>query len=649
MVDNYFYPFLFALLLISGSLVLGTIWNRLAKAIFKQTQATDTFWLYFTGLFTGISLFAIVMTKGVTLLLLCPVFLLVLQPYLPAAGTNKDRSADLLFLFLAASVQYLLFVYLFLPSADSVVRYVGGDFNIYFRAAEHISRSGVESYNFSVHTEGYTLPTLYHFGDIWMYALAARINRLQPTATFLTAFTVLGPLFSVGLLAYIRQLFPARSGKALYYFLILAGSFSAFAFCMPAFIARIAEPYTLAVFNWGKVMVLSCCMIGVLILIKLEKLKAALFVIVITGLLYINAFPAFFGAYTLLCILFLWQRKEKFSTVATNLLLLVLLIVFPVLLQYKILPGLLHLQDNAAPIQSMSPLARLSMGKYLKTALNIFIGGWFQFFTIIPYLILLVLGLWASARLKNAKLKTVLAAPDASFYFLFFLFLAGLAGWAVSFPLQIDTVQFFHNILAPVYCIFISIVLYYLLLVVKKPALSVSIIGVTLFSVVLSSAHPFFVSECSRKDWEKLTAFLKDDKDGAGKFISSDTKVRLSNAFFRKSDQYVPLNILVYRFPEYQNASLVSPFLSLDSGSFYLHEAANDLQTSSLGRYLMQCKSNDTVANILSFVGRHNFSYYSVSRDTACADFLRPFLGDSCVLESTNIVVYRLNRNFDHE
>jgi len=383
--------------------------------------------------------------------------------------------------------------------------------------------------------------------------------------------------------------------------------------------------------------------------VKLEQLKGVLIVIGITGLLYINAFPAFFGAYVLLLLVYLLQRKSKLPVLIMNIAVLLLIMIVPVTIQYKVFPTLFQLHDNADPIQKISPFAALHVARYLKTALNIFIGGWLQLFTIIPYLLLLIAGLLFAGFFKEFRLKNLLGKIDMSYWFLFFLFLAGLSSWALTFPLQVDTVQFFHNILAPVYCIFISIVLYYLVLVVRKPVLSLLMIGITLFSVAQSSAHPFFVSEFSRKDWEKLKLFLQEDGPESGSFICSDTKATLSNAFFRKSDQYVPLNILIYKFPAYQNVSLVSPFLSLNRDDFYYHEASADLQLSSLGRYMTMNKGIDTQAIIQRFIAAHSFRYYSVSRDTAAPLFLRPLMADSCELESARTVVYRLKANPDNE
>jgi len=129
-----------------------------------------------------------------------------------------------------------------------------------------------------------------------------------------------------------------------------------------------------------------------------------------------------------------------------------------------------------------------------------------------------------------------------------------------------------------------------------------------------------------------------------GKFIGTQTMASFGTSFFRKSDQYVPLTILIYKFKEYQNVSLVSPFLTLDPTKYYHHEAYADLQLASMGRYFREHYSSDTESVVKNFVKKYPFQYLTVSMDTSMPAFLRPYISDSCVLGNSNTIVYRLNK-----
>lgn len=641
MILQYVTPFLYALCLTGISLVLGVFWYRFSCILFREkSKPTPLFWIFFTGLLLGVSAIAIVMTGAVTILLFVPLLLLLLQQHIPHSR-EESLQRDILLLLFAMVVQYGLFLWMFSSRDKSELTIVHGDFNIYFRAAWRLWEYGTEAYNFTIYASENTLPGMYHYGDLWLYALCGRVNDFQPTHTFLTAFTLLSTLFTLGLVQYLRSVFRNVQDWSVLIF-VFGGAFSAFAFCMPSFLTRFIEPYTLSVFNWGKVLLVSVCMVAALNLAQRHAFKGLLLLVLITGLSYINALPAFYGAFLLLLLITVMRKEETRLAALGKALVLPVLMLIPVVLQYKVLPQLLELTDKWPVPHVVSPFANLTLKEYLKTVINIFFGGWFQLFTLAPYWLLLVIGVLLSGSFKVLSLREGFRKLDNSLVFLLGLFVAGLASWAVTYPLQVDTVQFFHNTLSPIYCVTISLIIAYLLWVVKRKLPILLVLVVALSSVILSVSRPFFSGSFPEKDWRRLSAFIEKGAVKNGMFLCSNTAGALSTAFLRKSDQYVPLNILVYKFPQYVNVSLVSPFLKLNTSDIYYHEAYTDLRTSSLGRFFAKRNTTDTIAVIEDFVRSQPFSYYSVYRDTTMPLYLRPYASDSCILEESNMIVYRL-------
>ncbi len=643
--------FLSILILMCSSWVIGNLLQSIINRLYGYGAQLPLYWKLLSGLFLGVSLYAIFTTKGVTILLFSPILILLLLKQLlkhqSSRLVNTPAKSEYVFLGAAIVLQFIFFTYTLVSSNANFVTFISGDFNIYYRMGVHLSENGVEAYNFNYDTGNLKMPSLYHYGDLWVYALISRITNGNPSVVFIIAFTCLSSIFSLGLFTYIRDVFAAKiqQHKVYLYLILFAGLFAGFQFCFPAFIRRFAEPYTLSIFNWGKVLVLSCSLIGLLILVRIKDWKPLAILSIVAGLFYINSIPAIYGAIFLLLTIELLGKRLTFKTWFIINAIYIGGLIVALIFQYKLLPmafGLEHI--SVAQTQKTSLLHNLTFGKYLHTAINIFIGGWLQLLTLAPYFILMLITFMLN-RSGKIHFKKIWSEIDYSVLLLFFIFASGLFSWAIIYPLRVDTVQFFHNLVAPVYVVLITLILYYILVNTTNKILITLTLFTVLGSAYLSSQHIFYANIFNKNEWQQMQRFFKDDQQGS-LFVNIKPMKELTSAFNRKTDQYIPLNILNYKWSNYQNVSLNAPFIPISENEVYYLEAKDDIATATFTTYMDKCKAEnikDVNQMTNKFIKDFKVKYISVSLDTSLPFSLRNNLMDSLLLKNANYIVYKIN------
>lgn len=623
---------------------LSRIVTRLTRSVNRNIPM---YWLLFCGLFFIVSLYAIIRTGGLSILLPVPLLIIALlydlhtwQDAGSARVSRKEEGFLLLFSFLG---QFVFFACTFLSFDAQSIKYVAGDFNIYYRMANRLNEFGIEAYNFNITTVP-THPSPYHFGDIWLYALSNRFVSLNPSISFLASFSVLSPVFTLGLYALIKNVFPSflrEKKKYLWGLLVFSGLFGGFSICFPGFLRAYAEPYTLAVFSWGKVLLLSTALIGILIACSKRLLRLAVLSACLAGLLYINAIPAIYMSLFFLLTMLLLRKELSGKQWFQLHVLLVGITVTTVLALYKAYPAL-HPAATAVPATASSGLLHgMAPGRYVKTAINIFIGGWFQVFTILPYLLLLALVAFFHKGFRT--IPTQIRQLDLSIYFLAFLFLSGLFSWALLFPLSVDAVQFFHNILAPVYSILVTLIVFYALSSGVHTMVKSATVAIALLSVYFSYTSVFYASNANRQDWEKAKAFFKDEQTAPG-MVNIKSMNELSYWSAKKTDQYLPLGFLCYIWPGYTNVNLNTPFIALSDG-VYAFEEQKDIEGASFSTFRkknIEAGLNDEAGIINKFLSDYKVHYIFVSTDTSLPAYLRLKIKDSVELKNSDFTVYRI-------
>lgn len=643
--------FLVLLLLLALAQGAGLLLQILVRQLcFRRNPVAASlglFWNTFAGVVLLISLYAIVQTKGVTLFLLHPVLLFFFTRYkllhvgssAPEAHARQDR------FFFAASViaNFLFYVFALHPINTAELTYVSGDFNIYFRMAQQLNATGIETLNLDPIYPGH-FASPYHYGDIWMYALVSRFFSHNPSFVYLVAFSLYSILFVNGVYTFIRQRFRSSlNGTASFLYLLLFGGLcTGFSLYFPRFIVPSADAYTLSVMNWSKVLVPSSMLTGLLLLGWAKEYKAMALWAAIGGLAFINALPAIFMTTFLVLTINALRKRISWKEWFSLHLLYVLTSVTFIILLYKVLPDVLSVQ----PEEAVSGKRAFEVGPYLVTAVKIFIGGLFQVFVLTPFVLLLLAGLFIrdKSQLRPKRLLAQLLENDV--LLLISVLLSGLTCWAILHPFAVDAVQFYTNILAPIYAIVICFIVSYLLAVVRHKVLSVLAVACMLLSVYAHRDQVFFVNTQDKAEWNKLTAYLDTHKDKKHLMAHIQPLSHFRSFFDKNTVYFMPLSALSYYWPDYHNLSLNTPFMSVNEQSIYAEEERKEIGLAPFSLYSAK-RQKQGVHNFeqitTDFIREQRIGFITVSADTVLPEYLRPMVKDSVILQKANFVIYGLH------
>lgn len=636
------------------ALSFGQGLQMLSNLIFKDVAAQDVrlsvFWKLLLGTSFLISSYAIVQTKGITLLLLVPTLLLfVTRQLLRQQVTNATQGGAATkhsWYFLGASVLLNFSFYLWAIQSNDpdTIHYVSGDFNIYYRIAQRLNDFGIESLNLDpIYSAQFAAP--YHYGDLWLYALVSKLFQANPSFVFLVSFCVLSIVFVNGVFAFAQERFACFSKKNhLFLFVLLAaGLFTGFNFFFPKLIIPSAEPYTLSVMNWSKVLTPSCFFVALLVLAYRRNWWAMCLLAMVGGLSFINSMPALFMTTFLILFVALMRKQISWKKWLNYHFVYALGTALFVIAFYKVLPSLLQVQAREATGVEIGKA--LNFQQYLLTAVKIFIGGWFQLFVVTPFVLLLLVTLLVKGSLRSWR--SHIRHIDYDILFLIFAVGSGLTCWALLHPFAPDSVQFFTNILAPVYSIFISFVLCYVFYQSESRWLQISGVLLAFVALWVHQNDVFFVQKDDRKEWNKMQGWFS--KKNIGYHFVSIRPAGHFNSFFDKNTVYfMPLGQLVYIWPNYHNFSLNAPFLTANEASPYANEERIELEQAPFSVYWNGLKKAEPNIHpevaMQRFIAEQKVGFITIAQDTVLPEFLRPQVKDSLFLEQARTIVYEIGK-----
>lgn len=626
-----------------GGLMQFIVLKSQAKKLGTNPNDIGLFWKLCSGTFLLISLFAISTTQGKTMLLLSPLLIYVLQfQLLKSAITYTSSAQKFLKKFgLAALVLNILFyAWALFDFQNNLSTFVSGDFNIYYRIALNIAHTSIENPALDpIHPAAYAAP--YHFGDIWLYALVTKVFGANPSIMYLIAFSFLSVVFSLGIGHFVVAKFQHKlEGRWYYiYFLLLTGLFTGFKAFFPSFVLPGVEAYTLSVMNWSKVLIPSILFVSLIHLLHYNNWFILCIWVMLGGLSFINALPAL---YMTCFFLLLYATIKKEITIkqflSWNVVYVLATLVFLVML-YKLLPHFLGLEAKEATGIVMEK--HLDIAGYLMRVIKIFIGGWFQLFVMLPYLLLLALML--ILHRKQSAWKGYFSGIQKELFFFLFLLSSGLICWALLHPFNPDAVQFFTNSLSPVYAIFIALL--YALFVVCWLKYVLAFALVAFWSFIQHLHAVFFVQQRDTQEWHQLNQFISKNGDHA-QFVNFRAMGHFNSYFDKNTIYFLPISNLVYRWNDYQNYCLNTPFIKANQESPYAQEEKLELALAPYSLYYTAQKqanplhSNDSI--MYEFIKTHKIAYICVSADTVVPAVLRAYLKDSILLKNENTKLYRI-------
>ncbi|MES2480141.1 MAG: hypothetical protein V4561_13720 [Bacteroidota bacterium] len=624
---------------------MGYLLERIAvkrnEALYGKVSLS-LFWRIFTGTLLMISIYAIITTKALTIFLVCPVFLFFLVRQKPAeTGVSNDRQ-QIMFFVSSVILNFGFYLFSLTSFTTESVNFVSGDFNIYFRIAQKFNEYGVENASLDpIFRPNYPIP--YHYGDIWMYAIVSRFASINPSVIFLISFSHFSVIFINGLYTYIKKIFSGYliEGKIYVYLLLFAGLFTGFNLFFPKFILPSAEPYTLSVMNWSKVLVPSTVFVGLLILAHQKNWRALVILAIIGGLSFINALPAIFMSVFLLLTFNVLRHQISIKHWFFYNAFFVLTSVSFILVLYKLMPLWMGI-PNHQQVDGISLLQTMDLKRYLRTATNIFIGGWFQLFVLIPYFIILIIGLFVSGKLKD--FKKLLLYIDNSFILLFLIIFSGLCCWALLHNFDVNSVQFFSNVLSPFSAILISIIIMYVFYVLKNKWISILSVFTIIACIYAHRSDQFFVTSSDKKDWNNLNQYLNNKGDNSV-FVNIKASSTFNSFFEKYTTIFIPLNILSYKWSTYENISLNAPFIPVNPKSVFLAEETTVVNSAPFMVYykkMLKRGYKDISQISIQFIKDYNVGYISVAKDTSLPQYFRYLVKDSLVQDKGNFIVYRV-------
>lgn len=620
------------------SLAIGIVLQTVICYFQKERKNADLFWQVFSGFLFLTGCYAIFVSKGLTVLLPVPLLAILLLKSQLKTQIQTPVSPRQSYLFFVCSILFhLLFFSLgFVALESNVVNYVTGDLNIYFRIAEHLNRFGIESNNLDPVYVAKTA-SVYHYGDIWLYALIAKINA-NPSVVFISAFTVLASVFVLGIYTYCAEKFSAYlSGKSAYLFLLLfAGLFSGFAIFFPTFILQ-SDVYTSPVLNYPKILLPACLFVGMMILVRSKDWNALVWLAIIGALCFVNIVPAMFMAIFLTLSLLAFSKVLSWKKWLTLNASIVLISAGFIVLFYKIIAANGHSSSGAG-----SGMTNFINAAYITTAIKIFVGAWFQLSTILPFLVLLLAGAFLS---RFRSVKQIFGNLGGDILFLFMLIFSGIVCWAILHPLTVEAVQFYSNVLFPVIAIIISLIVCCVLFVFNSRIVNLLSLATLLICLYSNMKYKFSLSAFEKSEWVRINSFLHDDNHHL--FVGMRAMKNYKSLFDKNTMGFIPLSIINYKWPDYNNLSLNTPFIPVDHSGTYAEEESRILDSATYSIYYKKQfhlnPSFNRDSAVINFLKENRIQFFTISLDTVLPFYLEPFKADSLVLKNAHSIIYRLN------
>jgi hypothetical protein len=608
----------------------------------KNGKTIGLFWQLLVGTFLLISFYAIFSTKGISIFLIVPVLLfLFVRAKLQFVNPIADTKLHLLFFVCSILINFTFYFWALYSFETDTLTCVSDDFIIYYRIAQRLNDYGIESLNLDpFYSAQYASP--YHYGDIWMYALVSKFISNNPSVIYLIAFSHFSIIFINGIFNYSYNFISININKhkVFLFLLLFAGLFTGFNIFFPKFIIPSAEPYTSSLMNWSKVLVPSCFLVGLLMLAKEKNWIAFVLLAMVGGLSFINALPAIFMAVFLMLTISLFKKQIKPKRWFILTLCYVGITVVFIVFLYKILPSIMGLDIQETTGVEMKGVNDIKV--YLTTAVKIFVGGVFQLFVLLPFFIIFFVGLFSRGKIHN--FKRIIFGLDNDIVFMISVVLSGLTCWALLHPFTPDSVQFYTNVLPPIYAIFISYLTIHVIYVWNNKFLTSITISCLIVCIFINRSEFRFTNKHDKKEWNMLKTFVTKSDVGTN-FVNLRTQKHFNSFFDKNTVYFMPLLYLNYLWPNYHNFSLNAPFIPVNEKSPYADAERAEINQAPFTIYYKR-KNNEQIGDMSfitnSFIKDAKVGYISISKDTMLPHYLRNLVKDSITLEKANFVVYRI-------
>ena len=492
-----------------------------------------------------------------------------------------------------------------------------GDYIFYANIAEHLNLFGVENSLLDYVYAPETLPTPYHYYEIW---ITAGLNYFTENLSLINLLMIVYPLGMFLSLAGLRTFLPIEKKASLkiiaFCFLLLPISAFSIQNLEQINIFQGASVFTLNSLTYKKFFPIYIFILAALILVREKNIRGLNFILLCMPIITIALAPCVMA--TIFVLNFFKGDHTKWKAMALNVALMAGFAWFYTQHHPE------HVSQNPSGSQLASQLLSVS---YLKTSFNIFAKSTLQIlFVFSLYLLLLFLLI----RKNPMSFKSILFQNRICIILVSCIYFFALAAWAV-FHKMFNAVELFNNPVLPLLnlsaCLLIAYVFFFLNSTDTK-----ILKGLSLLCVALSLTHSIVeLSSAKEKivygdEYVSLIKSLTGQLRPLGAYIlgSEDYKT-----IFDKSQAFaVPGKFLKLQLKDSYPVSLsvLQTPRSSDPEIFSIEDVL--IKNSSFYKFTEKQKSDYVFKSenqaMLDFVQKHKINYLILGKHGSIPSSLLP-------------------------
>ena len=598
-----------------------------------------TYCNFLFGMLLTISLFAILKTNGITILVAVPILVFVLarmvfrRIVLVTDAPTINVLKPFLFYTLTLIVAYYYYASSFMPESGQL-NYVWGDQEFYGRIVANLCSVGNENMRIEYLYPHRFATEPYHYGDLWTIGFAHKLSGLMPvySGVFIAAPLLLA-IASLGVAAVFDYFFTEKNNKNILYLFVLVGFVGGFSVFFPHFIFHNqVDVYASSFANYCKLLWWAAILPILFLFVASKNDDLLIWPVIIIGLGYINVLPGLMIA-TVLWMFILGYKRKQLKRYFVNASLGVIVLVACFLFIYIAYPRFSGFVKSS---NSIGVFSLHNMLSNLKTTINIIVGGGFQLLVYTPIVLLLSLMIFS-------KGKSFLKHPimHLSAFSLLFI-LSSLFVWGMLCSVTVEAIQFFYNVFVVVAGILALIVYVYAIIIAKKLLYKIGLVILIIVSIYGNTKYQLCVSKVPGNEKEALFNFInrtntpktfahyKEEQSYLGSFFSSNTVVN------------IPYSILNDCLPNYSNYSLNVCFAPLDTLSKIYPFQKNNVEWAPISHYNRQIDSLHLNPDeiMLRFMQEYKISFLTVPISTKPPIKLQSLLRDSLITPEMGWKIY---------
>ncbi|HMG66192.1 MAG TPA: hypothetical protein VK588_00855 [Chitinophagaceae bacterium] len=597
------------------------------RFVFTRPESfSEIFYYSWIGFFTIISVFAIIITAGRTILLPVPflIFLITLKIDFKGKDSNSFYSRNLYFVLLVALIYWAYSLLHFVSFNHNEIRFVGGDYLFYSNVSEYLNVTGKETYAVNYISPEFEGMRPYHYLDLWGAAFFSRLLTIRAVYSF---YLVLFPLLACNIVLGLLSFFEKKYGKQSIFgfiLILLFGFYSGYSVFFPSRLLS-AEIIDYSIVYRAKLFICAFFLLILLNLFQDRQWRPFLFFSAIIALGFINFLPTVYLFSFLLVIFLLAGKRATIKEILPGVVAMggVILVMY-------------FMYRHAPPGEGSGTTMGSLPADYFKKMMHIFFGGLLQFVLLLPVFVLFV---WVLYLKKIRTIREFLEHESGVFFFLSMTFF-GLISWAILYPATAEAVQFYSNVFSAATPFLLLLIVYELVTFLKKNSYKIFAISIFFVSMIMDGHNKLPVETVSKLTFNNIIDFT-----GAYKGYYGNIKDRRSDkTFFDKNTiAYQPLPFLAYHFKPYLNTSLDAPWITIDSSFSYIADQKRNIEIAPFTQYVNRNPAQTSRDDmIISFLKKYNIQFVTVSSSLGVPAFLQKYINRKLVLPELQLTIFNL-------